>query len=1083
MANVKNFGLVGVGSQIQFSKGGAQLVYNGESSAFNFKAADASTDFAITTAGITSSAGGVTLTTGDLTAVAGNLVATAGGLHLSSNSGSVVIGGDTTINRQQAGVVGFAGTAAIALPVGSTAQEPTQTAGLFRYNSDHSTLEYSNGTVWTTLATGGNAAALQTEVDAIEAALGAAVNSDGTYNQAGFTNVTNVLNNPTSFTNAINQLAGAISTDNSLDEIFPSTGAGNVIYANGSNEWAQAAPGSTSGVEAWSASLDALAAKTTTGLMAQTGAHTYASIALAATGGLTVTDNSATGGTVSYGTTGNLASLNTFASNGLVTYNGGTWSSASVSSTNANLTVTGGDGTTGSIQLGLTGSLGSLGGLTTGGFAVYNSTSGTWSAESITGTVGNIVVTNGDGQASSPTINLATVTDSGAGANFSKITTDGFGRVTGTQAVVIGDITSIVGTYYLPEAGGTMAGNIAMGGNSITGLADPVNAQDAATKNYVDSAVHGLTWKTAVKALLSADTPSLSGLFAIDTSYTPVAGDRILVTDQTTTPTNNGIWVASAGAWTRATDAATYQELSGAAVYVLDGASYNDTGWTQQTDLTSFAGQVWVQFTSAAGTYSAGSGLALSIGNVFSVVTGNGITLVDGAVALALGSSPIALDDASGTLSLDLAPAGGLTQAGNVLGIEAAGVTNAMLANSTITLDADTGTGSVALGGTLDVTGNAGQGIVTSVSSGTVNITASNASTTQKGVASFDSTYFNVTSGAVTIKPGSLDNGSLTHNSFSITGDAGTTDTVALGGSFAVHGDGAFITATTSSTGVALSLGTLAVANGGTGATSFVAGELIFGNGTGALAQDAGLSFTGGAGDAVPVLTVGALNIGNADSTGNVQLTATATNADITLMPNGTGSVIVGPVGAGLIQSDAGTALTVQGNTTLTLVSGTGSTTMQLASGTTNKVDVSGPTAADYATGLADTNLVNKYYVDTAIATGAAQGSIKAVSATVPLNANGTTNIGAALPAGATILSVKVLVTNADTGATLTVGKSGSTAAYMAASENDDQTAGMYVAETYVTESGSVQVVATVATSSGTGAGSANVIVSYQVAV
>jgi len=40
---------------------------------------------------------------------------------------------------------------------------------------------------------------------------------------------------------------------------------------------------------------------------------------------------------------------------------------------------------------------------------------------------------------------------------------------------------------YLKLAGGTMAGNIAMGSNSITGLADPTNAQDAATKNYVDS--------------------------------------------------------------------------------------------------------------------------------------------------------------------------------------------------------------------------------------------------------------------------------------------------------------------------------------------------------------------------------------------------------------------------------------------------------------------------------------------------------------------------------------------------------------------------------------------------------------------
>lgn len=40
----------------------------------------------------------------------------------------------------------------------------------------------------------------------------------------------------------------------------------------------------------------------------------------------------------------------------------------------------------------------------------------------------------------------------------------------------------------LPLAGGTMSGAIAMGTNKITGLGDPSSAQDAATKNYVDTA-------------------------------------------------------------------------------------------------------------------------------------------------------------------------------------------------------------------------------------------------------------------------------------------------------------------------------------------------------------------------------------------------------------------------------------------------------------------------------------------------------------------------------------------------------------------------------------------------------------------
>lgn len=45
----------------------------------------------------------------------------------------------------------------------------------------------------------------------------------------------------------------------------------------------------------------------------------------------------------------------------------------------------------------------------------------------------------------------------------------------------------------LPKAGGTMSGAIAMGTNAITGMADPSSAQDAATKNYVDTQLSGIS--------------------------------------------------------------------------------------------------------------------------------------------------------------------------------------------------------------------------------------------------------------------------------------------------------------------------------------------------------------------------------------------------------------------------------------------------------------------------------------------------------------------------------------------------------------------------------------------------------------
>jgi hypothetical protein len=62
---------------------------------------------------------------------------------------------------------------------------------------------------------------------------------------------------------------------------------------------------------------------------------------------------------------------------------------------------------------------------------------------------------------------------------------------------------------------------------------------------------------------------AVGGLLAID-GVTLSAGDRVLLKDQTTA-SRNGIYVASAGAWTRATDADTQAELLGATVTVSEG--------------------------------------------------------------------------------------------------------------------------------------------------------------------------------------------------------------------------------------------------------------------------------------------------------------------------------------------------------------------------------------------------------------------------------------------------------------------------------------------------------------------------------
>ena len=92
-------------------------------------------------------------------------------------------------------------------------------------------------------------------------------------------------------------------------------------------------------------------------------------------------------------------------------------------------------------------------------------------------------------------------------------------------------ITNSIATK-LPLAGGTMTGAIAMGTNKITGLGDPTNAQDAATKNYIDTAVlapSNLTGPiTSVGNVTSVASQTGTGTkFVMDTSptlVTPVLG-------------------------------------------------------------------------------------------------------------------------------------------------------------------------------------------------------------------------------------------------------------------------------------------------------------------------------------------------------------------------------------------------------------------------------------------------------------------------------------------------------------------------------------------------------------------------------
>ena len=178
----------------------------------------------------------------------------------------------------------------------------------------------------------------------------------------------------------------------------------------------------------------------------------------------------------------------------------------------------------------------------------------------------------------------------------------------------------------LSLTGGTMSGVIAMGNNKVTGLATPTADADAATKAYVDSVAQGLDVKASCRAATTGNI-TLSGTQTID-GVAVVAGDRVLVKDQSTS-SQNGIYVAAAGAWSRASDADTWAELVGAFTFVEDGTVNDNSGWVCTVAPGGTLGTTavtWEQF-SGAGQINAGTGMTKT-GNTLNVNTASSSRIV-----------------------------------------------------------------------------------------------------------------------------------------------------------------------------------------------------------------------------------------------------------------------------------------------------------------------------------------------------------------------------------------------------------------------------------------------------------------------
>ena len=173
---------------------------------------------------------------------------------------------------------------------------------------------------------------------------------------------------------------------------------------------------------------------------------------------------------------------------------------------------------------------------------------------------------------------------------------------------------------------GAPATNVSFNSKKITSLLDPTSAQDAATKNYVDSVAQGLNVKGSVVAATTASI-TLVGAQTVD-GVSVVAGNRVLVKNQSTA-SFNGIYVVQTTAWTRSTDEPT--PTQGDFTFVEQGTVNAAQGWILANGTTT-----WTQF-SAAGEYTAGNGISITGASIaFNPLSTGGLQTASGGASILL---------------------------------------------------------------------------------------------------------------------------------------------------------------------------------------------------------------------------------------------------------------------------------------------------------------------------------------------------------------------------------------------------------------------------------------------------------------
>ena len=440
----------------------------------------------------------------------------------------------------------------------------------------------------------------------------------------------------------------------------------------------------------------------------------------------------------------------------------------------------------------------------------------------------------------------------------------------------------------------------------------PVSGNDVVNKTYLDFFAAGISWKQPVNCGTTANI-TLSGLQTID-GVTVVAGDRVLVKSQTA-PAQNGIYLASATAWSRAPDADTWDELISAICFVESGSTLAGSAWyctIQPGGTLGVTAVTWSNF-SVAATYTAGTGLTLT-DYVFSI-TNTGVTAAAYGSAsktltatvnaqgqlTVLAETNIAIANTQvsglGTMSTQDASNVAIT-GGSINGTTIGGSTAAAVTGTTITANTQftgAGTGLTGTATSLSIGGNA------------ATATSATTATNLAGGAAGSVPYQSASSTTALLAAGS--NGQVLTLASGIpswaTPTTGTVTSVSGTGTVS----GISLSGTVTSTGNLTLGGTLdlsappaiggTTANTITGTTVTATTKIVTpyvdatGSGGGALRTNGGAAcLQWGAGGGVNLTLDGAFNMNPA-------------NATISIAPTGTGTLTVNPATAGTINNMA----------------------------------------------------------------------------------------------------------------------------------------------------------------------------------